>query len=141
MTLPHSRFWGQLEHFRLLCPRCQTYVIVNHGKANVKHTHLRYYDRIHQVLQCPGCQMKSTLGLLMWPTNASLYRTIPPDVKLTIRQRAELRSLVASWWVDTPRSQDSPVNLWIPAECTCAPAPWRADCPVHGTARVPDPIS
>ena len=133
--MEHSRFWASVEGFRLICPQCQQFVLAavapGHGKS-----HIRSYDRQHQVLECPHCLMVSHVGLLLWPAIRGGHRfgrDIPPDVKLTKRELMELRRITSGWWMRQPHKDGERVNLWIPEACTCAPDPWRASCPIHGS--------
>jgi hypothetical protein len=139
-----------VEHFRAACPRCQSLILILpvQTKSRRQVSHRKWYDRVHQVVQCPRCHVSYQVGLLFYPYLVGANRRTPLDVQPTKRELAELRNLAGGWWMrdEVARTTSAvqigsthglveipAVNLYVPEPCTCAPLPWRASCAVHGS--------
>jgi hypothetical protein len=137
---PHDRIFAHIEKFECACPGCGQVMQVRgsqHYKpaktVPVRPINKRLWNPVTQRLKCPICHAAFAVGLLFYPL-AARHPLIepPPDVLKTRRERLEARRLAGGWVMDTRYRPGDPVNLYVPASCSCPERGWASDCPVHG---------
>lgn len=126
--IPHVKLYASIVPARLECPKCST--IIQFGYGNVHHA---YYDSPRSRVMCPSCRKGYYLGMMIW--NAYLGRSGdgPPDVVRGPEHLSELRRRAGGFWTAERYVKETPINRYEDVECSCAPLPWSAACPIHGS--------
>jgi hypothetical protein len=148
MAFPYTPVYATLSPLRVACPGCGRLIL-----CGPRDPHRNAFNPRTQRLACPhvgppACGKVWYLGILIWSSGSKaggthLLRRVPLDTKPTPRQIMEMRNYSGGFWpvelrkrVEGGPRTSGPVNRLIEDACTCAPLPWREDCPVHRWAQV-----
>jgi hypothetical protein len=126
-----SPFYAVIESGRLECPMCGRMLVYGKGRGG------RGWSEIAALLRCTGCGQRFQLGTIAWPV--PLGRPVegfPAGQRANLRQLSELRQLTGGFWRRKPREKEQGTNVYVAEGCSCAPKPWRAECPVHGQLQI-----
>lgn len=126
---PTGRFYAVCESGRMECPRCGRLLVWGVGP---RHPSAEYWQSVSSRITCPRCRKVYTLGVIAWPTSKGLPLGMPEDQQFSVRQLSELRQRAGGFYPHARYKRHMTVNRYIEDGCSCAPLPWRAECPVHG---------
>ena len=119
--LDASRCYGRALRGQLECPQC-TNLLSWPGPG---------WNSVMGTMQCKRCGRVWIIGLLVWESvQTGRPDRPPPNDHYSLRSAAASRA-GAMWMRQMLPRRGALVNKLV-TSCTCAPLPWRLDCPVHG---------
>lgn len=133
MELPFRRFFARIIACDVSCPKCAHLIIVGSSRTIRRPRRVANlpFDKLTSIVTCPSCGSRYQLGIIAWrmlrESDAAPIDHIPTPSEL-----AALRQYAGGFMPKARKTRVAPANLILPP-CSCAPLPWSAECPVHGT--------
>jgi len=140
---PFRRLYARVIAGHLECPLCGKLLIFGVRSGPAKPQNVRLHKRkfpvfnpITSVAFCSTCGRSWQMGIIAWQLPERRPPARPIDQIPSVQQLAELRQYAHGFYAGAKKALE-PANRLIEGECTCAPLPWSASCPVHGSGGEP----